>query len=83
MARWLVYLLTVTVLMSFVLAIVSIITQYTGALACWTACIAPLQVAISIVLAAVVGKNKHENSSAEGDGIRYIQLVNDMEGGEL
>ncbi len=75
MALKLVRILILTIILSFILSVLSIYFQYLGALACWTACIAPLQVGLSIVLSAVVNKNKAENTSADGDGIRYRQLL--------
>ena len=83
MAWVLIIVLITTVLMSFVLAVYSIHEQYMGALACWTVCIAPMDAALSIVLKAVVDKNKQENTGADGEGIRYRQLMKELEGGEL
>lgn len=75
MALKLVRILILTIVLSFILSVLSIRYQYLGPLACWTACIAPLQVGLSIVLSAVVNKNKAENTSADGDGIRYRQII--------
>ena len=55
----------------FVLAVLSIITKYTGALACWTAAFGPIGTAASIVLVFTVNKSKAENTSADGKGIKY------------
>lgn len=66
-------------LLSFILSVKSINAQYVGSLACWTVCAAPVGTGIDIVLHAVVNKNKAENTSNEGDGIRYRQLLNEQE----
>lgn len=55
----------------FYLAVLSIKYQYTGALMCWTVVFTPIGTAISIVIGAVVQKNKAENTSGSGDGIVY------------
>ncbi len=54
----------------FVLAVLSIATRYTGALACWTAAFGPIGTAASVVLAFVVNKSKAENTAC-GIGIKY------------
>lgn len=84
MAWSLVGIMCFTILMSFILSIYSIHEQYLGALACWTACISPLDAVLGIVLRQVVCKNTQENTSADGEGIKYRMLVNQLqEGGEL
>lgn len=58
----------------FVLAVLSIKYQYTGALACWTVVFTPIGTALGIVLAKIVDKSKAENTGAtekEGEGIKY------------
>ena len=55
----------------FYLSILSIYHSYTGALMCWTVVFTPIGTACSIVLSKVVQKNIAENTSAEGDGIKY------------
>lgn len=55
----------------FYLAIRSIITGYTGALMCWTVVFTPIGTACSIVLSKIVHKSEVENSSADGEGIKY------------
>ena len=55
----------------FYLALRSIITGYTGALMCWTVVFTPIGTACSIVLAAIVRKSEAENTSADGEGIKY------------
>lgn len=57
--------------MSFILAFYSIRYQYMGALACWTVVFTPIGTACSIVLGAVVHKNKAENTAADGEGIVF------------
>lgn len=79
MAVYILGLLSVALMLSFVLAVMSIREQYMGVLACWTACLTPLGVGLDIVLNSTVKKSTAENTSAEGDGIRYRQIVN---GGE-
>jgi len=53
------------------LAILSIKSQYTGALLCWTVVFTPIGTACSIVLSRIVDKSRAENTSANGDGIKY------------
>lgn len=55
----------------FVLAILSIKYQYSGALACWTVVFTPIGTAVGIVLGKIVEKSKEENTSADGEGITY------------
>lgn len=55
----------------FYLALRSIITGYTGALMCWTVVFTPIGTACSVVLSKIVHKSEVENSSAEGEGIKY------------
>lgn len=55
----------------FYLARESIQHQYIGALACWTAVFAPIGTAASVVLSKIVDKSKAENTSADGEGIKY------------
>ena len=54
----------------FVLAVLSIKYQYTGALACWTVVFTPIGTAVSIVLARIVDKSRAENTGADGEGIK-------------
>ena len=63
LAVLLVFLLLIGLVGGFLLAVLSIKYQYTGALACWTA--------ISIVLVRIVDKSRAENTSADGEGIKY------------
>lgn len=79
MAVYILGLLSVALILSFVLAVMSIREQYMGVLACWTACLTPLGVGLDIVLNSTVKKSTAENTSGDGDGIRYRQIVN---GGE-
>lgn len=55
----------------FDLAKESIQTGYTGALMCWTVVFTPIGTACSIVLSKIVHKSEVENTSADGDGIKY------------
>lgn len=55
----------------FVLAVLSIRAQYTGALMCWTVVFTPIGTAVGLVLGKIVDKSKAENTSASGDGIVY------------
>ena len=55
----------------FYLARLSIMYGYTGALACYTAAFAPIGTACSVVLSKIVHKSEVENSSADGEGIKY------------
>lgn len=55
----------------FYLAMKSIATGYTGALMCWTVVFTPIGTAVSIVLGQIVRKSTIENTSADGDGIKY------------
>ena len=81
MAVFILGLLTVTLMLSFVLAVMSIRAQYMGVLACWTACLTPLGVGLDIVLNSTVKKSTAENTSKDGDGIAYRMLVGqDSEG---
>lgn len=82
MAVYILGLLSAFLVGSFILALYSIHEQYIGALACWTVCITPIGAGLDLVLKATVDKSKAENTSGEGHGIRYTQLVNEIEGGE-
>lgn len=67
----LVFILTLGLAGGFVLAVLSIKYQYTGALACWTVVFTPIGTALSIVLSRIVEKNRAENTSANGEGVKY------------
>ena len=67
----LVLLLLVGLAGGFVLAVLSIRYQYTGALACWTVVFTPIGTAVSIVLVRIVDKSRAENTGADGEGIKY------------
>ena len=73
LAIYLVILLGLGLLGGYHLAILSIATDYVGSLICFTAIFTPLGMGISVVLARVVDKNRDENTSADGDGIKYAQ----------
>ncbi len=80
MAVFILAVLASAVILSFILAVLSIKYEYMGALACWTACLTPIGIGLDIVLNSVVKKNHAENTGESGEGIRYRQLVNEMEG---
>lgn len=71
LAVYLVLLLTAGLAGGFVLAVLSIKYQYTGALMCWTVVFTPIGTAVSIVLARIVDKSRDENTGADGEGIKY------------
>lgn len=74
LAVYLVALLFLGLTGGFVLAVLSIKYQYTGALACWTVVFTPIGTALGVVLAKIVDKSKAENTGAtekEGEGIKY------------
>lgn len=71
LAVLLVLLLLIGLVGGFILAVLSIKYQYTGALACWTVVFTPIGTAISIVLVRIVDKSRAENTSADGEGIKY------------
>lgn len=75
MAVYILILMTACIGLSFILAVMSVQYQYTGVLACWTACFTPLGIGLDIVLNSTVKKSQAENTSAEGDGIRYRQII--------
>lgn len=74
-AMVLIGVLILCIILSFILAIYSIKTQYMGSLACWTVFSTPLNAGITIVLTATVNKNKAENIGPDGVGVRYKQLL--------
>lgn len=55
----------------FILAWRSIEYQYMGALACFTVVFTPVGTAIGIVLNSIVHKSDHENTGADGEGIKF------------
>ena len=67
----LVFLLLLGLAGGFILAVLSIKYQYTGALACWAVVFTPIGTAISIVLVRIVDKSRAENTGADGEGIKY------------
>lgn len=60
--------------MSFYLAVRCIDTNYTGPLTCFTVVFTPIGTVLGIVLTAIVGKNKAENTK---DGINYLKVSGD------
>ena len=71
LAFMLVFLLAMGLVGGFVLALLSIRHQYSGPLACWTVVFTPIGTALSIVLSRIVEKNRAENTSANGEGVKY------------
>ena len=71
LAVYLVALLVFGLAGGFLLAVWSIREKYTGSLLCWTVVFTPIGTGLSVVLARIVDKNRDENTSAEGDGIKF------------
>lgn len=71
----LVFILAMGLAGGFLLAVLSIRYQYTGALACWTVVFTPIGTALSIVLSRIVEKNRAENTGADGEGVKYATAV--------
>lgn len=71
LAVYLVLFLAVGLAGGFVLAVLSIKYQYTGALMCWTVVFTPIGTAIGLVLGKIVDKNREENTGADGEGVKY------------
>ena len=55
----------------FVLVVMSIRHRYSGPLACSTVVFTPIGSALSIVLNRFVEKDRAENTSSAGEGLRY------------
>lgn len=55
----------------FYLALKSIEHQYMGALACYTVVFTPMGAMANIVLNSIVHKSDHENTGADGEGIKF------------
>ena len=70
LAVYLVLLLTAGLVMGFVLAKLSIASQYTGALMCFTVVFTPIGTACSIVLNSIVKKSQAENTWGS-KGVKY------------
>lgn len=79
LAIYLVALLFLGLAGGFVLAVLSIKYQYTGALACYTVVFTPIGTALSIVLARVVEKSRDENTGPNGEGIKYATAMAELE----
>ena len=75
LALYIILFLAAGLIGGFYLALKSITYGYTGALACWTICFTPIGSVAGIVLSKVVDKNKAENTSADGDGIKYATAM--------
>ena len=71
LALYVILFLAVGLAGGFILAWRSITYGYTGALACWSVCFTPIGTAASVVLSKIVHKSEVENSSADGEGIKY------------
>ena len=71
LALYIIFFLAAGLAGGFYLAAKSIETGYTGALMCWTVVFTPIGTACSVVLSRIVDKSRAENTSAEGDGIKY------------
>lgn len=71
MGVYLILLLAAGLAGGFILAVLSIRHQYTGALACYTVVFTPIGTALGIVLAKIVDKNREENTGADGTGITF------------
>ena len=71
LAVYLVLMLILGLAGGFALAVWSIQEKYTGSLLCWTVVFTPIGTALSVVLARIVDKNRDENTSADGEGIKY------------
>lgn len=71
LALYLMLFLGTGLLGGFILAWRSIEFQYMGALACFTVVFTPVGTAIGIVLNSIVHKSDHENTGADGEGIKF------------
>lgn len=71
LALYIILMLVAGLIGGFYLANRSISTGFTGALACWTIVFTPIGTACSIVLSRIVDKSKAENTSADGEGIKF------------
>ena len=71
LALYLVLFLLAGLAGGFLLAVMSIRAQYTGALLCWTVVFTPIGTAIGLVLGKIVDKNREENTGADGEGVKY------------
>ncbi len=71
LAIYLLLFLLAGIVGGFYLAVLSIRYQYAGALACWTVVFTPIGTAIGVVLNSIVHKSDHENTGADGEGIKF------------
>lgn len=71
LALYLMLFLLLGLVGGFCLALKSIEYQYMGALACFTVVFTPVGTAIGIVLNSIVHKSDHENTGADGEGIKF------------
>lgn len=82
LAIFLVLMLAAGLAGGFILALFSIKYQYTGALACWTIVFTPIGTAVSLIIGAIVNKSKEENTSADGEGIKYMLAKSELSGSD-
>ena len=82
MAIYLIMLIAAGLAGGFYLARMSIEYNYLGPLACYTVVFTPIGTACSIVLSKVVHKSQVENSSADGEGIKYAMALAQMQQNE-
>lgn len=73
LALYIFFLLVAGLMGGFYLAWRSITEKYTGSLLCWTVVFTPIGTACSVVLGKIVDKSRDENTSAEGEGIKYAK----------
>lgn len=78
LAVYLVIMLLFGLVMGFILAVMSIHSDYAGSLICFTVVFTPMGTAISIVLNSIVNKSKAENTGADGEGIKYALAMNEL-----
>lgn len=71
LAIYIILLISAGLAGGFYLAYQSIVYGYTGALACYTVAFSPIGTACSVVLSKIVHKSEAENTSADGEGIKY------------
>lgn len=71
LALYLMLFLAVGLAGGFYLALKSIQYQYMGALACYTVVFTPMGAMANIVLNSIVHKSDHENTGADGEGIKF------------
>lgn len=75
----LVVLLFLGLFMGFVLGMYSIHEQFTGVLECFTIVFTPIGTGCTIVFTRAVKKSELENSSKDGEGIKYALAMRELE----